>query len=152
MCSKCKGKGHDTSSCPSKGGGKHVPKGQGKGQGQLIFYGKGSGGGKGFGKGFGKGKGKGKISDVDEAGWTHVGASAGGDWNWAAGPEWAAAEAVPEWPPAATWPPPVEAATSPWMFWQPSERGRRARPLKHRGLQPEEELQPLRRVYGVSLQ
>ena len=59
---------------------------------------------------------KGKISDMDNQGWSHVGAS-GADWNWAAGSEWGtAAEAVPGCPPAASfWPPPVEAATPPWM-------------------------------------
>ena len=80
--------------------------------------------GKGYGKGYGKGKGK--ISDMDDQGWSHVGA-AGDDWNWAAGSEWGtAAEAVSGWPPAAAqWPPPVEAATPPWMAaaqqaWPPS--------------------------------
>ena len=74
-----------------------MPKGKGNG-GPPNFH-----GGKGWGKGNGKkGKGKDKISDVDEQGWQHVGASSA-DWNWAAGSEWGnAAEAVPGWPPAAT--------------------------------------------------
>ena len=140
MCGNCKGKGHEAAACASEGGGKHTPKGKGKGQ--PNFYGKGSGAWAKGGKVFGKGKGKGKISDVDEAGWIHVGANAGGDWNWASGSEWAAAEAVPGCPlqplGRRRWRQP-----HPHGCWQPSQRGRRARPL---GLLPEEEPQPHRRV------
>ena len=39
VCGNCKGKGHDTPSCPSKGGGKHVPKGKGKGTQPPNFHG-----------------------------------------------------------------------------------------------------------------
>ena len=98
-------------------------------------------GGKGFeGKGYGKGKGK--VSDMDEAGWTHVGTGTGGDWNWAAGSEWAAAEADPGWPSAATWPSQVEVATPPWMAaaqtaqpaWPPSWPGAAGAPAAPHGL------------------
>ena len=53
-CSNCKGKGHNSSQCTSKGGGKHEQQ-AGKGKGK-------DGGGKGWGKGFGGqgGKGSGK--------------------------------------------------------------------------------------------
>ena len=117
-CGICRGKGHDTPNCPSKGGGKHVPKGKGKGGPPNFPGGKGWGkskgkGGKGFG-GKGYGKGKGKISEFDDQGWQHVGASSA-DWNWAAGTEWAAVEADQGWPPAATWPSQPDAATPPWM-------------------------------------
>ena len=103
MCGNCKGKGHDTSACPSKGGGKHVPKGKGKGAGPNFFGGK---GGKGGWKG--KGKGKGKISEFDDSGWAHLGAAA--EWNWAAGSDWAAAA-----PSEAQWPPAVAEAQPPWI-------------------------------------
>ena len=74
VCGNCHGKGHDATAFTSKGGGKHVPKGKGKGGPPPNVY-----GGKGWKGGKGKGKGKGKISEMDEAGWTHVGASARGD-------------------------------------------------------------------------
>ena len=104
-CGNCRGKGHSTADCPSKGGGKHVPKGKGKGGPPQNFFG-GKGGKGGWGKG--KGKGKGKISEFDDAGWSHVGAAA--EWNWAAGSDWAAA-ATSE----AQWPPAVAEAQPPWI-------------------------------------
>ena len=33
VCGTCRGKGHDAANCASKGGGKYVPKGKGKGDG-----------------------------------------------------------------------------------------------------------------------
>ena len=76
VCGNCRGKGHDATACTSKGGGKHVPKGKGKGQGQPNFFGAKGWKGKG---GKGQGKGKGKISEFDESGWAHVGDAA--EWN-----------------------------------------------------------------------
>ena len=122
VCLNCKCKGHGGEACTSKGGGKHVPKGKGKGAQPNFFGGKG-GKGKGKGKGYGK---SGRISELDDAGWAHVGAAP--EWNWASGSEWAAVEATQQWPPVAPqWPPAsAEVAAPPWMAptqqpsWTPS--------------------------------
>ena len=65
VCGNSRGKGHDATVCTSKGGGKHVRKGKGKGTSPLIFFG---GKGAGWGKGKGKGTGKGNTFDMDEPG------------------------------------------------------------------------------------
>ena len=88
-----------------------MPKGKGKGAQPGLFGGKGWGK---AGKGFGKGKGKGKTSDVDEAGWAHVGAAP--EWNWASGSGWATVPAESAWPTEPQWPTAAaDAAAAPWM-------------------------------------
>ena len=89
-----------------------MPKGKGKCVQPSFFGGKGWGkGGKGFG---GKGKGNGKISDVDDAGWAHVGSVA--EWNWASGSELAATPTEAAWPTVSHWPIAAAEATAPWMM------------------------------------
>jgi hypothetical protein len=117
VCTNCKGNGHGSAQCSSKGGGKYsdTSKGKGKGYGKPGF----GGGGKGFGKGYGNkgafGKGKGKSKGVYGIDDPHSQWAAEWDQQWPA-----------EWPPAQTsqaaWPPAAAAAAAlpvapqyPWM-------------------------------------